>query len=283
MIARLQLAKVGLCIFISSAVLFGAILADPVVTLRTLLVVGGVFFVATGAATLNSMQELGLDAKMERTKARPLPTGELTWRQAGWQAMVLFLTGLLFLIINTSDLLPVALTASAVILYNGFYTLLKKISIWAIIPGSICGALPAYIGWLACGGEGLSIAAALIFALFVLWQIPHFWLILLHYQEDYTAGNVPNLLHQFRENNLKRLFIPWIGALASIMLMFATLSYPLVNWARYGVAINALCLQGIFYYRLKYNNGSNYQLLFFMLNGALLIHMTILGIGRIIG
>ncbi|MBU1565628.1 MAG: UbiA family prenyltransferase [Proteobacteria bacterium] len=283
MIARVLLAKVPLCLLIGCAAFFGAILADPVVSTRVLFVVGGVFFVATGAASLNSLQERVLDGKMGRTKDRPLPSGQITTRQAGWQALILILGGLLLLVIKTGDALPAVMTAFAVILYNGIYTPLKKSSVLAIIPGAICGALPAYIGWLAGGGEGLGFTALLLFALFILWQIPHFWLILLNYQDEYVDGRLPNLLHQFRENTLKRLFITWIGALAFIMLMFATLSYPIANAARYGVVINALCLPGIFLLWLKLRKSNDYRLLFGALNCALFVHMLILGAGRMVG
>jgi protoheme IX farnesyltransferase len=283
MIARLRLAKIPLCLLIGGAALFGAILANPLVSPQILFVVGGIFLVATGAASLNSLQELGLDGKMGRTKDRPLPTGQLTPQQAGWQAFILLVGGLLLLFIKSSDPLPAVMTASAVILYNGIYTPLKKITVLAIIPGAICGGLPAYIGWLAGGGDGLCFSAILLFALFVLWQIPHFWLILLNYQDDYMTGRLPNLLHQFRENTLKRLFITWIGALAFIMLMFATLPYPLANVVRYGVVMNALCLSGIFFAWLRMRKGDDYRLLFVALNCALLVHMVILTVGRVVG
>ncbi len=283
MIARLRLAKIPLCFLIGSAAFFGAILANPLVSPRILFVVGGIFFVATGAASLNSLQEQHLDSKMGRTKDRPLPAGQLTPRQAGLQAFILIVGGLLLLFIKAGDPLPAIITAFAVILYNGIYTPLKKITVLAIIPGALCGALPAYIGWLAGGGEGLGFTAILLFALFVLWQVPHFWLILLKYQDDYVTGRLPNLLSQFEENTLKRLFITWIGALAFVMLMFAALPYPLANTVRYGVVVNAFCLAGIFFAWLKLRKSDDYSLLLVALNCALLIHMVILVLGRVVG
>ena len=282
MIARLRLAKVPLCLLIGGAALFGRVLADPVLTVQALFVIGGVFFVATGAASLNSLQEFGLDGKMGRTKDRPLPSGQLTTRQAGWQATILSLFGLLLMASNSAGALPIAMTAGAVLLYNGIYTPLKKVSVLAIIPGAICGALPAYIGWLAGGGERISFTSILLIALFVLWQIPHFWLVLLNYQDDYRDGRLPNLLNQFREKTLRRLFITWIGALVFIMLMFATLPYPLANPVRCGVVINALSWPGIFFSWFKSQSGNAKRLPFITLNSALLIHMVILAVGRII-
>lgn len=283
MIARLRLAKIPLCLLIGCAALFGAILADPVVSHRILLVACGVFLVATGAASLNSLQEQHLDSKMRRTKVRPLPTGEITAKQAGWQALILISFGLWLLLVKSVDPLPAVMTSLAVLLYNGIYTPMKKVSVLAIIPGAICGALPAYIGWLAGGGKFLGLTAILLAALFVLWQIPHFWLILLNYQDDYLTAGLPNLLHHFPEYTLKRFFIPWIGALAFVMLMFTILPYPLASLARYGVAINALALAGIFLPWLTLRKNSDYRLLFVVLNCALLVHMVILAVGRLVG
>jgi heme o synthase len=283
MTARLRLAKLGLCLFIGSAVLFGAVLADPTITLRTFLVVGGVFFVAAGAASLNSLQELVLDGEMARTKDRPLPAGQLTAGQAGRQACVLLLGGFIVLLLDTTHCMPAAITALAVALYNGIYTPLKKVSVLAMVPGAICGALPAYIGWLAGGGKAVGFTAILLLALFILWQIPHFWLVLLTYPEDYVPGRLPNLLNQLRERSLKRLFIPWIGALAACMLMFAILPCAMADAARYAVVVNALCLPGFFFLWLRREKNSQYCVLFIALNCALLIHMSVLVVGRIAG
>jgi protoheme IX farnesyltransferase len=279
----LRLAKVVLCLFIGSSTFFGAILADPVVTLRLAGVAGAVFLVAAGAASLNSLQEHRLDGEMARTRDRPMPTGILTPRQAGSQAIILISVGLLVLVATTDEVLPAALTGIAVVLYNGVYTPLKKRTILAIVPGAICGAMPAYIGWLAGGGGGAAFSAILLVTTFVLWQIPHFWLVLLIYREDYAAASLPNLLKQVQESSLRRFFIPWIGALASMMLMFAILPYPIPLAARGALIINALLLPTIFFYWLRLPKTSNYRLLFMVLNGALLLHMVILGVGRVLG
>ncbi len=282
-LARLRLAKGLLCLFVGGATLFGAILADPVVSLRLVGVAGAVFLVASGAASLNSLQEQQLDGEMARTRDRPLPTGLLTPRQAGSQAIILIAAGLVVLVATTVEVWPAALTGIAVVLYNGVYTPLKKKTILAIVPGAICGAMPAYIGWLAGGGEVVAFPAILLFATFVLWQVPHFWLVLLIHREDYAAASLPNLLKQVEEDSLRRFFIPWIGALASMMLMFATLPYPLPPAARGALMVNALLLPTVFFYWLRLSTTSNYRLLFIVLNGALLLHMVILGAGRVLG
>lgn len=282
MTARFELAKVPLCLLIGCAALFGALMANPELSPQPLMVAAGVFLVATGAASLNSLQEHQLDGRMARTRNRPLPTGRLTGGQAGRQAVVLLLTGLLLVAIGARDILPVAVTVSAVFLYNGMYTPLKQKSAWAIVPGALCGALPALIGWLA-GGGGSNLTALLVVSLFILWQIPHFWLVLLSHLEDYAGSDLPNLLNDLPEKSVKRLLITWIGALSFVMLMFAILPYPLWTGIRYGVIANGLFLPAIFWYGLAVRKTTDYRLFFIALNFALFIHMVLLGAGRLAG
>lgn len=282
MTARFELAKVPLCLFIGCAALFGGLMASPALSLRALLVASGVFLVATGAASLNSLQEHRLDGRLARTRSRPLPTGRLTRGQAGRQAALLLLSGLLVVACGAEDILPVAMTIGAVVLYNGIYTPLKQKSVLAIVPGALCGAMPALIGWLA-GGGGNGSAAMLVVSLFLLWQVPHFWLVLLSHRDDYSGSELPNLLNQLPAKNVKRLLITWIGALSVAMLMFTVLPCPLWIGVRYGLMANGIVMGAIFVHGLAVRKTANYRLLFVVLNSALLIHMVLVGAGRMAG
>lgn len=281
MIQRLGLAKVPLCLLISCSTVFGYVLSNPVIALETLLTGCGIFILATGAATLNSLQEYRLDGLLERTRNRPLPKGLIHPLQAGIQAVILLFTGMILLFVATKTFLPLVAAVFAVFLYNGVYTPLKKKSVLAIIPGAICGALPPYIGWLAGGGAVVSYTAALLIVLFFLWQVPHFWLVLLTFKEDYERSSFPNFLKQFREDRLKRFFVTWIGALVSVMLMFLTLPFPLGLFFRFVLIVNSCLLLVAFAYSLKIRKTCNYRVLFFVLNFALFLHMLFLGMGRV--
>jgi heme o synthase len=278
---RLDLAKVPLCLLIGCSTLFGYILADAVLTQRTFFSGIGIFILATGAATLNSLQEYRLDGELERTKNRPLPKGLIQPLQAGVQAVILLLAGLTILFVVNETLLPVLVAIFAVILYNGVYTPLKKKSVLAIVPGAICGALPPYIGWLGGGGGVISYTALLLIALLLLWQIPHYLLVLLTFKDDYKKSSLPNLLKLLREDSLKRFFVTWIGALVSVMFMFLTLSSPLGRVFRVVIIVNGCLLLVAFVYGLAIQKNSNYRFLFIVLNFALFLHMVVLAIGRI--
>ncbi len=280
---RLQLSKFQLCLLIGCSTLFGFILADPVIKMKTLVSGCAVFVLAMGAATLNSLQECRLDSELPRTSKRPLPKGLLFPRQAGFQALILCCAGLLLLFLTTKTIWPAMTAFLAVFLYNGIYTPLKQKTVLAIIPGAVCGAMPPYIGWLAGGGGAFSYAAMLLLALFILWQIPHFWLVLLNFQEEYTGSRLPHFLQLFGENSLKRFFITWLGALVLVMFMFIGLSFPVGLLWRALIIANGCLLLGAFIYGLALRKTTDYRTLFIILNLSLLVHMVALAAGRISG
>ena len=234
-----------------------------------------------GAASLNSLQEYRLDSELLRTSNRPLPKGALTPRQAGWQALILCLAGLLLLFLSTRTIWPLSTAVLAVFLYNGLYTPLKQKTVLAILPGAVCGALPPYIGWLSGGGEAFSYPALLLFALFVLWQIPHFWLVLLTFKDEYVGSSLPHFLQLFDEDTLKRLFITWLGALVLIMMLFLGLPFSLGFLWRVLIVVNGCLLLGAFLYGLALSQSINYRALFIILNVTLFVHMVVLATGRI--
>jgi protoheme IX farnesyltransferase len=124
-----------------------------------------------GALALNQFVEWELDALMERTRSRPIPSGRLGPKEAFLFGNLLTLggIGLLFL---TVGWLPAALTALSALTYNLVYTPLKKVSYISTLAGAFPGAMPTLIGWSAAVGT-LSLEAGAIFAIAYLWQLPH--------------------------------------------------------------------------------------------------------------
>lgn len=279
-LAFARLAKLPLAAFIALSTLFGAIVAAGRPTLEIVAMVLGVLLVACGGATLNSLQERTLDGTMRRTRERPLPAGQVRPRQALWQALLLLAAGL-FLVAAGKDPWPLLLTATAVVFYNGIYTPLKTRSALAIIPGLISGALPPYIGWIGGGGEFLAFPAILLIILLVLWQVPHFHLILLANQEDYHLSPLPHLLRRLSEAGLRRLFIPWVGSLACVMMMFAVLPHVMANSYRVAVVANALLLVLSFLQLGRVATEKRYRYLFLCMNLFFMLHMGIVATGRI--
>jgi len=274
------LAKLPLCLFIGFSALFGFMLADPTDYLRAFLTGTALFFLAAGAATLNSIQEHHVDAHLERTRNRPLPRGTVSRLHAGIQTVLLFGAGWIVLYTVVKTGFPLGAALIAVALYNGIYTPLKTKTVLAIVPGSVCGALVPYIGWLIGGGVKTAFEPFLLISLMILWQIPHFWLILLRYRDDYQKGVFPSLFSYFQDSSIRRLFITWIGALASVMALFATLPSIDGVMVRILIIVNSFTLLVWFLLSFTMVRTVNYKLLFFVLNGALFLHMAIITIGN---
>lgn len=281
MVNRLKLAKTPLCVLIGVSTFFGFILAQPLSVVSGVAVATSICLLSMGGATCNSLQELHLDSLMTRTSPRPLVTGVISRNQAFVQAILLCTFAIFLLSVTCRDLSVVLAAVTALLLYNGIYTPLKKKTVWAIIPGGLCGAIPPVIGWMAGGGAIYDYYAILIFTLFFLWQIPHFWLVMLRYKEDYLKRIVPSLLEQLQEPAIKRASITWIGAMVVVMLLFINAPFYLSPVFCTLIIVNGLILLTIFLF-IMFGGGENrYRKLFMVLNGSLLAHMIIVGCGRV--
>lgn len=151
----------------------------------------GMGLAAGSAATLNQWMEHDRDALMERTKDRPIPSGQISPRMALVFGILIGLIGLL-LLQSLTNTLAMVLTALTLVSYLLVYTPSKSITPWCTALGTIPGAIPPMIGWAAAEAD-LGVAAFLLFGLMVAWQIPHFMAIAWTYREDYAKANLPML------------------------------------------------------------------------------------------
>ena len=168
-----------------------------------------VLLVAMGVSTLNQFQEYKEDALMERTKHRPVASGKWSPRTALIIAAILILSSLV-LIYDLLGYIGVDLFLFSFLWYNFFYTPLKKKSALAVVPGAILGVIPPAIGWLAAGG---SLAQPEFFALglfYFIWQIPHFWLLVMLHYGDYAGAGYPTAMRLFGKLSLQRLTYYWL-------------------------------------------------------------------------
>ena len=129
----------------------GFIAAAGELNLNLIAPVVGILILACGSAIVNHIQERNTDALMNRTKGRPIPSGEISVRNATVLALIFIFTGTLILFLG-AGLLATGLALLNLIWYNAFYTPLKKKSSLAILPGSLVGAIPPAVGWVAAGG-----------------------------------------------------------------------------------------------------------------------------------
>lgn len=214
-----------------------------------LLLCGGVWLLSAGASALNQAQEKDIDARMVRTRLRPLVTGRLSIPAGVVIAAGLVLSGLLALAAS-GNVQVVMLGLFALVWYNLVYTPLKKVTPFAVLPGALCGALPPMMGWVLAGGSLFAYPILMLSAIIVLWQVPHFWLLALSYPEDARRSGLPNLFSRIRPDRLRHLSMVWIVALLSGVAFANFTGLVRADLSRIGVAAAMLLLVGaVFRYR----------------------------------
>ncbi len=219
----LDLIKIRITMLVSITTGFGYLLSRGTVDSGVIWPVIGIFLTACGSASVNHLQEIDIDNRMNRTRNRPLPSGALSRVQVIIIALTLVISGSAILYIS-NGLLVMALGLLALVWYNIIYTPMKRKNPFAVVPGSIIGSIPPVVGWVAGGGEFTSPASILLAFFFFIWQIPHFWLLLLFLDKDYVSSGLPTIMSRFNEVQLSRITFSWIVATALSALLF-----PLFN------------------------------------------------------
>lgn len=190
----------------------------------------GVALLAAGGSALNQVMERDLDGLMERTRHRPLPTGELSPSAATAVGGICIAAGLLVLA-GAGGTVPPLLGSGALAWYLGVYTPLKRRTSLALLAGAVSGALPPLIGWAVTGGSPADYRVVLLAGLLFLWQIPHFWLLQRRHGEDYRRAGIPVFAPAVPDGLRSPVFGVWFGA-----LMVATLLLPAFGIAGDGAA-----------------------------------------------
>jgi len=199
----------------------------------------GVFLVAGGSASLNHWQERNYDALMERTRHRPIPSGQITAGFALRLAIVSVLAGS-SLLYAFCGWLPAILALSNVFWYNAVYTPLKRRSAFAIIPGSVIGAIPAFIGWSTANAPLTDIRLWTLGLFLFFWQIPHFWILLIKFADDYERAGYASIKRVFPVEDLRWITFPWI----MITTVFS-LAFPVVGLIRSSFVVWLIVLANV--------------------------------------
>ena len=152
----------------------------------------GITLAASSAASLNHVIDQKADAIMARTRARPLPRGELNVGQALGFAFALGLLSM-WILVTKVNVLTAVLTFFSLIGYAVIYTIyLKHATPQNIVIGGAAGAAPPVLGWAAATGE-VSADALLLFLIIFVWTPPHFWALALYRQQEYAKVGIPML------------------------------------------------------------------------------------------
>ena len=226
----LDLTKFKISLFAALSASAGFILAKQEISREIIIPVIGILSLACGSCALNQYQERIIDGRMDRTKSRPLPAGKLGPVTALWISLGLITLGSLFLFYGSNG--PSwglgSLGLFALLWYNGVYTYLKRVTALAAIPGALVGVIPPVLGWTSGGGSAHDPRIWVFAFFFFIWQIPHFWLLLLSYGGDYDQSGLPSLSKRFSIEQLKRMILIWMLSTA-----VSSLFIPLFGFVRF--------------------------------------------------
>jgi len=189
-----ELTKPRVVALILFTAVVGMFLAVPGMVPLPVLLLGalGIGLGAASGAAFNQIIDVAADAIMARTRARPLPTGQLTVMQAFACASLLGVLSMVVLVLWVNTLTAV-LTFFSLIGYAVIYTVfLKRITPQNIVIGGAAGAAPPVLGWAAVTGE-VTGDALLLFLIIFLWTPPHFWALALYRHQEYARAGIPML------------------------------------------------------------------------------------------
>ena len=192
--AFLALTKPRVVSLIVFTAVIGMLLAAPGMVPPQILfaATAGIALVAGAAAAVNCLVEQKIDARMRRTRGRPLPQGELSALQTVVFAGTVGGFGL-WILVHYVNALTMWLTLGTFVGYAIVYTvILKPLTPQNIVIGGASGAMPPVLGWAAVTGE-VTTEAMLLFLIIFAWTPPHFWSLALYRTEDYARAGVPML------------------------------------------------------------------------------------------
>jgi protoheme IX farnesyltransferase len=242
----------------------------PIHLLHTLF---GVLLSAGGSLAVNQHMERGLDARMDRTRDRPIPAGRIKPAHAavfGWTVM---LTGYVYLWFLVNPGCAIATMACGVS-YNFMYTPMKLTSTFSSFVGAIPGGLLPIMGWVAARGQ-LEIGAWILFMILFLWQIPHALIISIRHQEDYAGAGMKQLPVITGHLASNRQII-----LNVLVLVPVTMLPYFFNMTRVYYPIAALALGAfLFYQAVRYatqTNGANAKRIFVSLTAYLPLLLVVM-------
>ncbi len=278
----LELTKPQLTLMAVVTALIGFMLAAPhPVDARTLAaVVLGTVLVGAGASALNQYLERDADARMERTRNRPLPSGRLNPESALLFGVAASVGGLLTLSFG-ANFLAGTLAAATLATYLFLYTPLKSRTALCTLVGAIPGAIPPLIGWAAARGH-LSIEAWILFSILFLWQLPHFLAIAWTWREDYARAGFRMLPVLDPEgSSTGRQIVLYCLALLPVSLMPAALGS--FGWIYFSVAlISSLAFLACGFVTARVRSGASARRLFLASILYLPVILTTMTLDRVI-
>ncbi len=233
----LELCKPKVVLLLVFTAVIGMFLATPHWPPWQALLFGtaGIWLAASAAAVANHALDARIDAVMDRTRNRPMPTGHISERQAYAFSATLALVsmGLLWWLVNP---LTAVLTFASLIGYAVVYTVyLKRATPQNIVIGGAAGAAPPVLGWVAVTNS-VDPHALLLFLIIFVWTPPHFWALAIARREEYAKVGIPMLpvTHGVKFTRQYILYytillvvvtvLPWLTGMSGLLYLFGALA-----------------------------------------------------------
>lgn len=216
----LELCKPKVVALMVFTAIVGMLLADPAnIDISTLFYATvGIALVASAAAAINHVADSRIDAAMDRTKLRPLPSGSLNKTSVLTFASVIGAVGMATLIVQI-NILTATLTFLSLVGYAVIYTMyLKRATPQNIVIGGAAGATPPLLGWTAVTGS-VDADALVLFLIIFTWTPPHFWALAIYRKEEYAKVDIP-MLPVTHGEDYTRLQITLYTVLMSVITVF---------------------------------------------------------------
>ncbi len=277
----LQLTKPIIALSVAFSALTGFILFSGSFSRGWFFMYMGVLLTAAGSSVINHIQEANTDRMMERTRCRPLPSGQIGYTQAWIWAAILVISGPIILWWQTHHIAAL-LAVFTLFWYNVVYTPLKKMTPWAIIPGAVVGAIPPVIGWTAAGGNITHPNIIFIAFFFFIGQIPHFWLILLRYGKDYENAGFPSISKNFNPEQISRLTFTWTTATAMTAILLSIFGIIVSHTVSVIVIILSVILIAAFYKWPGIKKPAHVERAFIIMNMYFLMMMILIIVDAIL-
>ncbi len=274
----LILTKFKLSFTVSLSLVFAFVLAKSTIDFQIVYPFLGVLLLALGVSSLNQVQEYKEDALMPRTWNRPVAANRLSVRDGFIISFLLILFSFLFIYLSMK-MLGIIIFSSVIILYNLFYTKGKKITVYAAVYGAVLGIVPPMIGWISANGEITDIKFIAIALFYFIWQIPHFWLLTLKYNQDYKKAKFPTVVDKFGKEGLERVTFIWllltvISGLFLILVFFSISALILILL----IILNIYTIYSIFQLRVNHKYIKN----FITINFYMIITMSLLMVDKLL-
>lgn len=186
----------------------------------------GISFIIASACVVNNYMDRGIDAKMKRTQKRELVTGTISSRNAILCAVVLGVIGVASLLLFT-NILTLGVALFGYFFYVVVYGIWKRRSVYGTVVGSISGAVPPVVGYVAVSNN-LDLGAWLLFLVLVCWQMPHFYAIATYRSREYAAASIPVLPLVMGKRTAKLHIMSYIVAFivtSSLLTVFGYTGY----------------------------------------------------------